>query len=182
MLNQPLSQTDIHFWCWIIVMFWALVPLFETNEDKNLALRGNNLFWQIQTSNRILRGGERTVVRKYTWKQEILMETGIIPENGMCSWKQEIHMEIGNTHGKRKFSWIWDVYMKPGNALKEKNNSRKIHIETSKHPPVKDIKRKLSADKKLHFIRDHLKTIPCIRIIICSKFDEEGVFFPRKPN
>ena len=74
--------------------------------------------------------------------------------------------------------------LETGHALKNKKNSRKLHNETSKakYPPVKDIKRKLSADKKLHFIRDHLKTIHCIRIIICSKFDEEGVFFPRNPN
>ena len=30
------------------------------------ASRGNNLFWQIQTSNRILRGGEQTSVGKCT--------------------------------------------------------------------------------------------------------------------
>ena len=74
--------------------------------------------------------------------------------------------------------------MKTGNELKNMSNLKKLHNEISKarHPPVKDIKRKFSADKKLHFIRDHLKTIHCIRIIICSKFDEEGVFFPRKPN
>ena len=51
--------------------------------------------------------------------------------------------------------------MTTGNALKNMNNLKKLHNEISKarHPPVKDIKRKLSADKKLHFIKDHLTVI-----------------------
>ena len=47
-------------------VFILAVKTRKTNEDGNLALRGNNLFWQIQTSNRILRGGEQNIVRKCT--------------------------------------------------------------------------------------------------------------------
>ena len=50
------------------IKFFASRNTNWTNEDRNLALRGNNLFWQIRTSNPILRGegGEQTVVSKCT--------------------------------------------------------------------------------------------------------------------